>query len=348
MLRPVYHLAFDDAQRVRLQATGLKAWAPTLLIPRKLCVFESLPCKGLAWREQRRFAAAQARRLAPFASTSSSAVIRKGRLMLWLWDSQELQQLLEPLNLKLGEWRLVAEAVYGEAPQAQGEQRRSCMNGEELWQVEDQAVVGSTWLASPQGHAVTLGPWGRNLTPQLGAGPQKEARSWRVHPVVVANTAMAALSLAALGYLSFNSGRYWSLEGEVARLEAEADKADSRILQLSHVGSEARKEAEWLDQYRQLASSIQINRLLEAIQPLLERHGVVISEFELRDQHLRLQLVTAAGDIDLPALLDAFNHLDGVADVQLRDNNELTSVTLSMQLPGYRRLMGPASEAVHE
>ncbi|MBB2484219.1 hypothetical protein H5407_03160 [Mitsuaria sp. WAJ17] len=268
--------------------------------------------------------------------------------MLWLWDSQELQQLLEPLKLKLGDWRLVAEAVYGEPPLPQGEQRRSCMNGEELWQVEDQAVVGSTWLATPQGHVVTRGPWGRNLTPQVGAGPQKEARSWRVKPVVLANGAMAALSLSALGYLGFNSGRYWSLEGEVARLEAEADQADNRILQLSHIGSEARKEAEWLDQYRQLASSVQVDRLLEAIQPLLERHGVVISEFELRDQHLRLQMVTAAGDIDLPALLDSFNHLNGVTDVQLRDNNELTSVTLSMQLPGYRRLMGPAAEAVHE
>ena len=348
MLRPVYHLAFDDAQRVRLQATGLKAWAPTLLIPRKLCVFESLPCAGLAWREQRRFAAAQARRLAPFASTGSSAVIRKGRLMLWLWDSQELLQLLEPLKLKLGDWRLVAESVYGEAPQAQGEQRRSCMNGEDLWQLEDQAVVGSTWLASTQGHAVKRGPWGRNLTPQVGAGPQKEARSWRIQPVVLANAAMAAVSLSALGYLGFNAGRYWSLEGEVTRLEAEADQADNRILQLSHVGSEARKEAEWLDHYRQLASSVQVNRLLEAMQPLLERHGVVISEFELRDAHLRLQLVTAGGDIDLPALLDSFNHLSGVSDVQLRDNNELASVTLSMQLPGYRRLMGPAAEAVHE
>lgn len=348
MLRPVYHLAFDEAKRVRLQATGLKAWVPTLLIPRQLCVFENLPCAGLAWREQRRFATAQARRLAPFASTGSSAVIRKGRLMLWLWDSQELEQLLEPLKLKLGDWHIVAESVYGEAPQSQGEQRRSCMNGEDLWQVEDQAVVGSTWLAGPQGHAVTRGPWGRNLTPHVGAAPKKEARSWRVQPVVLANAAVAALSLSTLGYLGFNAGRYWSLEGEVARLEAEADEADNRIQQLSHVGSEARKEAQWLDQYRQLASSVQVNRLLEAIQPLLERHGVVISEFELRDQHLRLQLVTAAGDIDLPALLDSFNQLNGVDDVQLRDNNELTSITLAMQLPGYRRLMGPASETVHE
>ena len=85
MLHPLYLLAGDPVRGVH--QTALRVWRPTVLISRSLCLFESLPCEGVAWHEFRGFARLQAQRLAPFERTGVSAARRGKRLMMWFWDA---------------------------------------------------------------------------------------------------------------------------------------------------------------------------------------------------------------------------------------------------------------------
>ena len=82
---------------------------------------------------------------------------------------------------------------------------------------------------------------------------------------------------------------------------------------------------------------------MDVLRPVLERNGVVLKEFELRNDQLRIAVVAVGGDIDLPELLRSLSHMAGAGDVQLRDNAELRQATFTVQVSGMRRLLGPGA-----
>ena len=52
MFNPVYRLAIDAQQRMRLGPAVGRALRTTVVVPRQVCIFEQLPCAGVAWHER--------------------------------------------------------------------------------------------------------------------------------------------------------------------------------------------------------------------------------------------------------------------------------------------------------
>ncbi|RZJ06917.1 MAG: hypothetical protein EOP39_17815 [Rubrivivax sp.] len=82
---------------------------------------------------------------------------------------------------------------------------------------------------------------------------------------------------------------------------------------------------------------------MNRLRPVLERNGVVLREFELRSDQLRISVAAVGGDIDLPELLRSLSQMSGASDVQLRDNAELRQASFTLQVAGMRRLLGPGN-----
>ncbi len=345
MLHPVNRLATSEGQPPKIEALGVKAWRRVLLLPRQLCVFESLPCEGLAWHEYRNFASLQARRLAPYMHCGVNAVVRSGRLMLWFWDQQELDTLLGQCGTSAANSRLMVETLFMPLPRSSGDIELQSPEGRDRIKVEAGAIVSSQWEERQQRTPGIALPW-RNRPwafELIGNRPQVRRSSLPGLGAAALRHAPLAVGGAAALYLLFHAGVYLGSSSRLAVLEREADVADQRISSLSAVGQELRQETQWLSSYRQAAASVDLQHLIDALAPVLERHGVVLKEFDLRNEQLRIAVITAGGDIDLPALLDALSRLSGVSDVQLRDNTELRQASFSLQVSGLRRLLGPGA-----
>lgn len=326
-----------------LEPISANAWQRRLLVPRSMCVFESLPCAGLAWHEYRSFARLQAARLSPWLNTGASAAIRTGRLMMWFWDQDELNALLAESGARQPGLHLVVETLYRQLDWNGEDASLPCDGGVEQLHFEDGALISSHW--QPVG-GVAAGPWRKRpwAFELLDGGPS--ARQSPMLPNVGAATlrfAPAVIATGAAAFALFHAGSYLGLEHRLQDLEGEAELADQRINSLSTVGQELKKETQWLASYRQLAASVDLQSLIAALRPVLERNGVVLKEFELRNDQLRIAVVTVGGDIDLPELLRSLSRMSDVSDVQLRDNAELRQASFSLRVSGLRRLLGPGA-----
>lgn len=342
MLHPVYRLAISAGNAPALKPLGTKSWQRRLLVPRSMCVFESLPCAGLAWHEYRSFARMQASRLSPWLNTGASAAIRGGRLMLWLWDQQELDALLAQCGEDPApQRRPLVETLYRPLSWESGEVEFAGDGGVEQLRIENGAIVASQWQPDA---GTSDGPWRKTPWAFELLGSKQADRSQPGYPQIGVGARRAAplvVTAAAAAYALFHLGSYLGLDHRLEVLEQEAELADQRISSLSAAGQELKKESEWLASYRRLAASVDLQAVLNVLQPVLERHGVVLKEFELRGDQLRIAVITAGGDIDLPELLRSLSRLAGVSDVQLRDNTELRQASFSLQMTGLRRLLGP-------
>jgi hypothetical protein len=129
MLHQAYLLEIDAAQTLGVLQLPRRTWWPSLVVPRALCVFESVPCRGLAWRERKQFARTQAKRLAPFANFGFNACVRSGTLMLWFWDQSEVQNAARARGLDPVRTRLWAEPLLRQAPSGSGQRVVACAGG---------------------------------------------------------------------------------------------------------------------------------------------------------------------------------------------------------------------------
>ncbi|MFG5406993.1 hypothetical protein ABXN37_01595 [Piscinibacter sakaiensis] len=105
---------------MRLGPVAGRAWRTRVVVPRALCVFESLPTTGVAWHERAAFARLQVLRLVPYARTQACAVVKAGRLMLWLWDADEVAAALRAEGLAPQRVRVLPETLLLPLPAADG------------------------------------------------------------------------------------------------------------------------------------------------------------------------------------------------------------------------------------
>ncbi len=343
MLHPVYRLAISAGRAPVLEPFGAKSWQRRLLVPRSMCVFESLPCAGLSLHEYRSFARLQAARLSPWLKTGASAAIRNGRLMLWFWDQEELNALLAQSGAQKSDLHPIVETLYRPMAWHSDREMLQCDGGVEQLRFEDGALISSQWQP---GTGAATGPWRGSpwAFELLGSGKsERQPLAFSGFAAAAMRFAPAALLTGAAAYALFHAGNYLGLDHHLQALEGEAEQADQRISSLSAVGQELKKETQWLGSYRQRAASVDLQNLMDVLRPVLERNGVVLKEFELRNDQLRIAVVAVGGDIDLPELLRSLSHMAGAGDVQLRDNAELRQATFTVQVSGMRRLLGPGA-----
>ncbi|RZI80023.1 MAG: hypothetical protein EOP38_23745, partial [Rubrivivax sp.] len=216
-----------------LEPIGAKSWERRLLVPRSMCVFESLSCAGLAWHEYRAFARLQAARLSPWLNTGASAAIRAGRLMLWFWDQEELDALLDQCGVAERDLHPMVETLYRQFDWHGQAETLQCDGGIEQLRFDDGALVSSHWQS---GTGVAAGrwrsrPWSFEL---LGSGSLRRQRP--ALPSVgaaVLRFAPAGIVMGAAAFALFHAGSYLGLDHRLQALEGEAELADQRISSLS-------------------------------------------------------------------------------------------------------------------
>lgn len=295
MLFPVHRLATDADGRPRLTRAPQRAWQPLVVVPRAWCVAEVLPARQVRWWEQAGFASLQAKRLAPFPDTGGCATVSGGQLRLWLWDQREV------------------DAALADAPPA---------------------VRGARRVAQAQldeSSAGRFGPWNRNLlaastTASADGGP----RLARVATALGAAALLGTGAYAAYWWAAANGA-----ETRLAELQSQAGERGAQVAALTALSRAEQADREWIDGYARAGASLDIERLLRALSVPLETHGVAIREMEVRQDDVRLMLVSAGIEIDLPQLVRNMARVPGLSDVQLRQNVDLTQATLSLRADGF-------------
>ncbi len=335
MLHPAYLLRADAAGKLavlRIAATFIR---PAIIVPRSICVFESLPCRGLAWHEQPGFARTQARRLTPFEDYGFNACVRGRRLHLWFWDHAEVRAAMASLPVQAASTRMWAEPLLLPAPKGTGNATQECDGGAESRTLVDGAIVESRWQAraSTALPAYRRLPWawelaGQRLAPRADA-PQalSLARAGRA-------TAYVALVGAAAWAAHWEARRQASL-GVLVQAEASLQDASQKMGDSAALRAQATELGAWLDAFARQARNLDWPGLIESLRPVLRRYGVVVKEIEVRGEEVRLSVASAGSDIDLPELLRALSATEGLTDVQLSTGLNLTQATFSMRARGF-------------
>lgn len=336
MLHPVYRLATDAQQRLRLGPVVARALRPTVVVPREVCVFEQVAAAGVAWHERAGFARLQAVRLAPFTSTGGSATVRGRTLMMWLWDGQEVDAAIAAAGLDPARVVRVAEPLMLALPAQDGAGTLRCQGGADHVVLDGGAIKASRWQADDaRGRAppdLLRRPWGRDLLQAGGAlGAWDAARLQRV-----ATMACWAVAFGFAAYLAYWGGQWQALEARIAAEEGRATDESTdfgRLFQLKQAQSADRA---WLDGYRRLSGSIRIEPMLVALRRPLEANNLTMKELELRNDDLRIVVSSAGGEIDLPRVLESLSALQGVESVQLRQSADTQQASFTMRVGGFR------------
>lgn len=338
MLHPIYRLSSDPGGRWTCKASKRRSWRPTLIVPRALCIFESVPCKGVKWHELDDFARLQARRLAPYLSSGANGAVRGGTLMLWLWDEVELQQILHEAGLGDLNLRRLVETLVLELPVNAGTCRMECEAGVDVLSVAAGAIVSSNWLPA-KGRAAhaerpITQPWARERlqsSAKLGAA----GANWSL------STAMRLAGLALLvgggAYAAYWGGQLYGAEKLLREQETAASATQTLLQEAGPLRGAAAANASWVERYVAQSQSLELAGLLQALERPLESQGLVVKELEVKNGEARLALVSAGTDIDLPGTLQALDDVPGIDAVQLRQNSDPAQATFSFAVPGFRR-----------
>lgn len=346
MLHPLLRLVEDPARGWRLRATGRRSLRAMVLVPRSLCVFESLPCKGVRWYELDGFARMQARRLAPFARSGVSAAVRQHTLMLWFWDDTEIDDLMLRAGAAKPSMQRVAESLWLDVPASSGFIEVAGSQGIDQMDLLDGAIRASRWRASEDGRErrearLLKRPWARNrLAGGLDAAAQRGASRWTAPRVVTAVCMFAATGLAAHG--AYWGGSLLGAEQRLAELRAASTDVGSEASKINALRQDADADRRWVLDYRELGRSFDLSAFIAALEPPLREHGAVVKELEVRDEDAKLSIVAAAQEIDLPRLLQSLEALPGISQVQVRQNTDPTQAVFGMTLQGFRPLVPAA------
>lgn len=340
MLHPVYRLVIDSQQRMSLGTVAARAWRPTVVVPREVCVFEQVPAAGVAWHERAGFARLQVMRLAPFLSTGGTAVFRGRTLMMWLWDAAEVDAALTKGGLDPARIVRVAETLMLPLAREDGAATLRCQGGTDHLVLDGGAIRSSRWQPDEAlGRAppdLLRGPWARDLLRAdsiLGAWDAA-----RVQRALTMACWAAAFGLAAYG--AYWAGQWQALETRIAAEEGRASEDSTDFGRLFQLKQAQTADRVWLEGYRRLSTGVRIEPLLVALQRPLELHSLTMKELELRDEDLRIIVVSAGGDIDLPKVLRALTALPGIESVQLRQSADTQQAAFTMRVSGFRAEIG--------
>lgn len=319
---------------------------PTLVVPRSLCLFESVPGAGVALHERAGFARVQSLRLSPFSSTGANAALRGKTLMLWFWDENDVDPVIAAAGLEPARVRKICETLLRPPARNDGEHRQACAGGVDTQQWRDGAIVASSWSGGPASAAPALlaRPWSRELLGAGGAGVAGFASLFTVPRLL--NATSAAAVVACAGYAAYWGGSLLGAQERLAALETQATATTTRLGDAAALRQSARGDREWVQNYRRVGAGVQVEALLAALRGPFESHGVSVKELEVRNAEVRVAVVSAGAEIDLPGLLSALARVPGFGDVQLRQNVDATQATFGLRADGF--IGGIAMSALSE
>lgn len=331
MLYPLHLLVSDAEGGWRVEALPHRSWRPAVLVPRALCLFESLACAEIRLHELPGFARLQAQRLSPFGRAGASAVRRGGRLLLWLWDADEVEQAVQRAGLTAQRPSFVAEPLYLEPPGSQGSQVERAAESTVRVECEGGAVLRSEVLAAAplDLSVIRPRPWAYNWLAGWGAQFDGETESfdWRA----LLNGGAVAVAAVMFGFMAYQGGALLGSQRAVERLASELDANVAERRQVSAMSKAVEADVRWLQTYAQATRQLDLAAFIDALRPVLERHGVVLSELEANGAELRIVVVTVGGEIRLPDLLAELDRMTGAGGARLMQQDELKRATFVLQ-----------------
>ena len=340
MLYPLLRLQTDESGNPQLVSARHRSWRPRVLIGRELCVFESVSCRGVAWHELAGFALLQARRLAPYVRTGASAAVRNKTLMLWFWDEQDVNAALAASGRQRSDVSSVAETLMLEIPVRAGELRLRCAHGVDVLTLDGGAITRSRW-EGPGSPAATktrlIGrPWARDLLggPLESTGPIGGAL--RLNQWLTGVGVAAAVGCGV--HAAYWGGSLLGAQQRLAALQGDAQATIDRMEALAALRKSELLDREWVAAYRRFGGSVQLDALLQALEPALAARSLVLKELEIRNDEARLLVVSSGVDIDLPGTLQELGKIPGVGEVALRDNLDTKQATFTLQSARFRRI----------
>lgn len=335
MLHQLHLLVSDAEQDSRTVASGLRGWRPAVLVPRQLCVFESVACAQVRLHEIGSFARVQAKRLSPFRRTGGSAVRRGGRLHLWLWDAEEVDRLL--VDSVHADVRRVAESLYLPWPGDNGAYVLTCTQTEDSVVCEEGAMVAAVAgrslplnLSALSGRRAAYDWLGGSLDEGAATGLVLDRGQ-------LFNRLGLFVLVVAFGYAGYEGGQLRGGEDLVREMELRLAGHMEARSQSTVLESSVRADSQWLDSYLTASAQLDVAAALAAIRPVMESHGVVIRELDSAGSELNLVFVTAGGEMQLPSLLQDLRQVRGIRSVQLREHKELGEATFILEVPGFVR-----------
>lgn len=346
MLYPLHLLVSDAEGGWRVEALPHRTWRPTVLVPRSLCLFESMACAEIRLHELPGFARLQAQRLSPFERAGASAVRRSGRLLLWIWDAEEVEQAVRQAGLATRRHYFVAEALHLEAPSAQNSYVERAAQSTVKVACEGAAMLRSEVLASAplDLSVIRPRPWAHNWLASWGAQLGGESRSldWRL----LVNGGAGAVAAAMFAFMAYQGGALFGSQRAVERLAAELDTSVAERRQVSALSKAVEADVRWLQTYALATRQLDLTAFMDALRPVLERQGVVLSELEANEAEVRIVAVTVGGEIRLPDLLADLGHMAGVRAVRLMQQDELKRATFGLQMESLAPVVAADGEGV--
>jgi hypothetical protein len=303
---------------------------PRMVMPRELCYYQHISCRGIPLYKLREFARLQIQLHSPFVTYGSSAVKQGPVMHLWIWDSQHEAQFAEkhpkykphaPLVQSLFSTPREQNVVWLQPQVSSGFEAQLWHNKklqdsiffanlptQQQWQdrlEQDSQLKTLGWphlLPPPKFSALARWPWGFNLATR----PQKLRRlavAKLVTPLLI-SLSIAIASWAAwlqgqtVAYQKLISASNSQLEEKIAQDQPQ-QKARART-QLLLLQTQA---------IRSLSSTGSTLAALDETAKLLERQGMWLRDIEINGLSIEATLVAPGGSSPrLTAILAAIEN----------------------------------------
>lgn len=333
------------------------------VLPRSWCATTSIRTTGVPRHNTAAFVRLHLNRLAPFVDSGTYACRTGDVVHFWFWENQRVRELCQQHNLDFDTIELVPESICFPKLK-EGAVLYRCKEGVEaqLWhkgQLIDSAwwpdVIDTStwanWLASEQAalagrdasvrwpeslpplaalsNTVRPGitrlqkPWARNVLGKQWWQGLKEVRLGMA-------TALAAIVMT--GFAGYLSAKWLMLDRMQNSVEKKIAVLSPKVDPLQAKRTKALEYQQWTTQVAKLGTQPGIRQVLEALRPTLVQQDALIREFEYTDGEIRVMLVPLGTELNLASLVQQFEVLPGLYNVQLLPNSDSHSARLSARL----------------
>lgn len=343
---PILFFRLDESEKVPPKRSH---WLERLrtarvILPRELCIYQRIPCKGVPRLRMRAFAQIQTQSLSPFASTGSFALHQAEWLHLWLWNKDLEEQMarhfapgqrfsiwpssllgsprdsevsllqtsqVPGIELQLWQQRMLADSLWLPSFPSQDEWAALYAQTPELQSNGWPEQLPTQPPSSPANTAV----WGRNLTPR----PESKLQvRW---PSLI-NLGLSLVTVAMLGWAGWIYGQKNSAQYIIdTGLQTQAAEAVA-MEPLLQARQRAQHNLDWLHQASKLSPQPTTNSLLLELADTWPRQGMALRELEILPPTIQATLTpsnSTGSSIKLTAMLELIENSPNFHDARFVD-----------------------------
>ena len=298
-------------------------WLPATLqsvhmvVPRKLCVYHRISCRGIPRLKLSNFARLQAQALSPFTQHGMCAIKQGTWLHLWTWDA-ELERIFQEKHPDKQLTNTFAHSIYSGNVSHLAWLRQSASGGVEAQLRQGSHLVHTLWFAevptpeiwenllaeSPElatyGWPPTLAStpttseysptrWASNLTPPAHKAPG----------VALAKAVPVLLTASSAVLAGWGSFYYFQKESQQAAIQTGIESQDRMMAELEPLRlakQNAMQTLRWIDAAQQLSPPLTTHGILAELAEILAPQGLVVRELELSPATLQMTVVSTTGN----------------------------------------------------